>query len=181
MPYAIIRDGQPVEIFAGQPFVTSQMKITTKEEAAWSFSPIGSVINVDHTHSPAALGVYDAADLARFCIHSFARPAAPEGKILESYALALEGDSVVAAGVFADPPVPSEVKRVQGRIQLRREGLLETVETAISSASDEIQEYWASTAIFRRDNAALIAMWRALGRTDDQLDTTFRAAALIEI
>lgn len=179
MPYAIIVEGDPVEVPADVPFWTSQLKITTPEEAAWSGWPIGSVIDKVYNHGPTALDAYSDEDRARYAIHRFAVPAAPDGKVLESYILAMDGDSVVVTPTFGDPPVPAEVTRVQGRLQLQRDGKLATIETAVQAADAEIQIYWADTAIFRRDNALLNGMWTALNWTGEALDQTFRDAAAI--
>lgn len=181
MAFAIIANGQPVEIHLGQPFTSAQFKITTEEEAAWSFSPIGSVIDHPVSHPANALDLYQQADLDKFGIHAFVVPAAPDGKRLASYALSLQGDSVVATGTFADPEVPQEVLRVQGRLQLIAEGLLVAVDAAVTAADATTKEYWASTAVFRRQNPILTAMWAQLGRSPAQLDATFIAAAQIPV
>lgn len=181
MPFAILVDGSPAEVFAGQEFTSTQFKITTEDEAAWSFSPIGSMIDKAYGHLPSALDAWDANDRARFGVMQFELPIPPDGKRLEGYTLALEDDAVVATGEFADPIVPQEVLRVQGRLQLLAEGLLVGVEAAVAGADAVTKEYWASTPKFRRDNAILTAMWAALGRTPEQLDATFIAAANIPV
>lgn len=179
MPYAIIRDGVPVKVFPGVPFTSTQQKIMTAEEAAWSFSPIGSVIDAERSHSAAALEHYTAEDRARFGIHTYAHPLPPPGQLLIGYTLDLEGDSIVATGEFGPPPVPSEVFRVQAKQALRIAGKLADVETAIAAASDEVKIYWADAPSFHRTHPTLLAMATALGMTSDEVDTLFRAAAQI--
>lgn len=179
MPFAILVNGSPVEIPPGQPFATTQFRVKTPAEAAWSLSPVGSVIEHHVNHPGNALELWDGVDLDRFQVYSFVAPVPPDGKRLESHALALVNGAVVATGVFADPVVPDEVLRVQGRLQLIAEGLLPTIEAAVAGADAATKEYWASTAVFRRHNPILTGMWAALGRSPAQLDATFTAAAKI--
>lgn len=179
MPFAIIRAEVPVKVFPGVPFVSSQLKILTDDEAAWAMSPVGSIIDADRSHSAAALDAYTADDRARFCIHSYAHPVPPQGQVLMSYTLALDGDSIVATGVFSVPPVPQEVSRLQAKQALRAGGKLTDVETAIAGASDEVKIYWADASMFHRDHPTLLAMATALGMSSDEVDALFRAAAAI--
>lgn len=179
MPFAIIRDGAPVKVFPGVPFVSTQLKITTEEEAAWSMSPIGSVITAEHSHSAAALDVYGPDDLARFCIHTYARPVAPEGKLLMSYDLSIDMGVIVATGVFAFPAVPAEVSRLQAKQALRIAGKLSDVETAVAGASDEVKIYWAEASSFHRDHPVLLSMTEELGMSPSDVDALFTAAAAI--
>jgi hypothetical protein len=179
MAFAIIHNGAPEEIFGGQAFVSYQLKVTTEEEAAWSLSPIGSTIAAEISHSPGALAAYSADDRARFCIHSYTHPVPPDGKLLASYALSVEGDSITATGVFIDPPVPPEVSRMQAKQALRAAGKLAAVQTAIEAGSEELQIYWADAPSFHRDHPSLLAMAEALSMTSDEVDALFRAAAAI--
>lgn len=179
MAYAIIDNGQPVEIHVGQLFTSTQFKITTEEEAAWSLSPIGSVIEKAYSHPANALEAWDAGDRARYCVHSFAPPTPPNGKRLVSYTLALDGDSVVPTGVYADPEVPAEVSRLQAKQALRIAGRLAGVETAIAAASEEVKIYWADASIFHRNHPTLLAMATALSMSSGDVDALFIAAAQI--
>lgn len=179
MAFAIIEGGQPVEVLPGEVFTTTQFKVTTDQEAAWAMVAVGTLIERAYVHPANALQAWDADDRARYAVHTFAIPVAPDGKRLASYVLTLDGDSVVATGTFADPEVPDEVLRVQGRLQLLSEGLLTTIENAVAAADPPTKEYWASTAVFRRHNTILTGMWAALGRTPAQLDATFIAASQI--
>lgn len=179
MAYAIIVDGAPVEVPTGVPFWTSQLKITTPEEAAWSGWPIGSVIDKVYNHSAEALANFTDDDRARYAIHTFALPAPPAGKVLAAYTLALDGDSIVVTPTFADPPVPAQVSRLQAKQALRIAGNLDAVETAIAAASKEVQIYWADAPIFHRDHPTLLSMATAVQMSSDQVDALFRAAILI--
>lgn len=179
MAFAIIVDGQPVEIISGQPFTSTQFKITTDDEAAWSFEPIGTVIDKEVGHGGTALDAWDDADRARYCVHTFALPVAPDGKHLTGYTLTLDGDSIVATGVFAGPIVPPEVSRLQAKQALRIAGELAAVETAIAAGSEEVQIYWADASMFHRNHPTLLAMSAALSMSPDDVDTLFIAASQI--
>jgi hypothetical protein len=181
--YAIRSGGQLVRVSATSGFATTQLKIVTQEEAAWSFAAIGTVIAFEATVLPGAVNGWSPADFERWQVLSFDDPTPPDGEQLVSTDLAEVDGAVVPTGHFAAIPPPAEVTRAQGRLQLTSEGLLDTVDAYVAaldaSVAQNVQakEYWASTGVFRRDNALLNAMWAALGRTSDQLDATFRGAA----
>lgn len=179
MAFAIIDNGEPVGVIAGAPFTSTQFKVTTAQEAAWALVPVGSVIERAYTHPANALEAWDADDRARYCVHSFALPVPPEGKLLISYVLSLEGDTIVATGEFGDPPVPAEVSRLQAKQALRIAGKLDAVETAVADASDEVKIYWADASSFHRDHPTLQALAAALQMTSDEVDDLFRAAHAI--
>lgn len=179
MPYAVIVDGDPREVFAGQPFKTSQMRITTEAEAAWALVPIGTVIDHPLSHPANALAAYGAEDRDRYLIHSFSVPATPDGKVRTGYTLSRDGETVVADATFTDPPVPAEVSRMQAKQALRIAGKLDAVETAVADASDEVKIYWADASSFHRDHPTLQALATALQMTSDEVDDLFRAAAAI--
>lgn len=179
MAFAIIRDGAPEEIFQGQPFTTTQFLVTTDEEAAWSFSPIGTIIDHPLSHADIALAHYGVDDRVRFCIHAFDLPVPPAGKRLETYGLTIVSGVVVAAGVFSDPEVPAEVSRLQAKQALRQAGKLADVETAIAAASDEVKIYWSDASSFHRDHPTLATMTATLAMSSAEVDDLFRAAAAI--
>lgn len=75
--------------------------------------------------------------------------------------------------------VPAFVTALQGRLALKRSGLLQTVETAIITANGETQIWWEYAAEWHRNNAVLLALGASLGLTSEQIDELFRVAGSI--
>lgn len=81
-------------------------------------------------------------------------------------------------------PVPKSVTSRQGMQQLIIAGLDEQVESAIDGITDVTQRKltraWFHRATdWERDNQQFIALFQALGLTDEQADNHMRAAALL--
>lgn len=92
-----------------------------------------------------------------------------------------------ADGVFTPPvpapePVPQSITMRQCRLQLLTEGLLDDVDTAISSIQDSAarraaQIEWEYAATVVRTSAWVGELAKALGLTDEALDRLFVEAA----
>jgi hypothetical protein len=74
-------------------------------------------------------------------------------------------------------PVPQSISPAQARMALAQNGLLDTVETAVSVSAISVQIYWKHATEFRRDNQMLNDMASQLGLTQAQLDDIFRLGA----
>lgn len=69
------------------------------------------------------------------------------------------------------------VTAVKGRIALKRAGLLETVEQAVTTANGETQVWWEYAAEWHRNSPVLEALGHGIGLTDEQIDKLFAVAA----
>ena len=69
------------------------------------------------------------------------------------------------------------VTAVKGRIALRRAGLLETVEQAVTTTNGETQIWWEYAAEWHRNSPVLQALGAAIGLTEQQIDDLFEVAA----
>lgn len=89
------------------------------------------------------------------------------------------GGDVVAPEVVA--PVPAEVTMRQARLALLAAGLLDDVEAAIAGmdepAKTAAQIEWEYSNALQRDNALVAVLGPALGLSENQIDSLFRAAA----
>lgn len=181
--FAVAKGSAAVALPPGQPFVTYRVRATA-EDAATLGVAAGDYADMIVSHPPNALDAFGSEDLARYGIQTVAVAVPPAGQREAGRTLSVSGDGTITCAVTFEaippPPVPPVVTRVQGRLQLIAEGKLATVDAAVAQAGAVTQEYWASTGIFRRDNATLAAMWAQLGWSTAALDATFRAAAAIE-
>lgn len=82
---------------------------------------------------------------------------------------------------YTPPPalIPQKVSRFQARAALLMEGLLATVEAAISDADPLVQMAWADAQEFQRHSPTINAMATALGLSDEQVDDLFVKASEI--
>jgi hypothetical protein len=76
--------------------------------------------------------------------------------------------------------VPTAITPLQGRIVLKRAGLLDTVEAAIVQANGETQIWWEYATLWHRSHPVLIALGTSLGLTSEQVDSLFIQAAGIQ-
>lgn len=176
--------GQPVELIPTLGFTTYSVLVTCENEAAWSFTPVGQRAAFEVNHPPGALLSYGSDDLERYGVAVLAVPATPQGKRLTGYTLGLDrrGQPKVQAATFEPlppPAVPRTVSRMQAKLALHAQGLLDDVEAAVAAAPREVQIYWTEVAELHRDHAILNQMTGALGWTSEQVDDLFRAAAAI--
>lgn len=174
--------GRPVAIPSTGPVTTWWVVVADEREAAWSFTPVGSRAPFEVNHPPGQAQAYDAETRRRFCIHEVELAAPPEGEKVAGCSLSLEVDVIVAHPVFEPlptPPPPLTVSRMQAKLALHAQGLLDDVEAAVASASREVQIYWAEVSELHRDHSILIEVTSALGLTSEQVDDLFRAAAAI--
>lgn len=73
---------------------------------------------------------------------------------------------------------PKVVTMRQARLALLQSGLLATVETAITSGTDEtIKIEWEYATEVKRDWASLIVLMTALGKTSADIDALFQLAS----
>jgi hypothetical protein len=183
---ALDDSGEPVQLDPSQPFTTWRVLVQTAEDAAVMAAAVGAYAAVEVQHFPPALDVWTSDDRARFGVEVLTIAGAPDGKVRTGLTLAYtqSTDTITASQTFGDAPaepVPQIVQRVQGRIALLNAGKLAALDAAMASAEEPAREYWASTAIFRRDNPILTASWAAQGGTDAELDALFVAAAEIPL
>lgn len=75
---------------------------------------------------------------------------------------------------------PQSISRFQGRTVLKRAGLFQSVEAAISQADEFTQDAWADAIEWRRGSAMISALGGALGLTEEEIDELFITAASIE-
>ena len=97
-------------------------------------------------------------------------------EVVEVTELVREYTPVVVDGVAyaLEITLPSVVTMRQARLALLQSGLLATVETAITTGTDEAMKIeWEYATDVRRDWASLIALTGTLGMTAEQLDELF--------
>ena len=86
-----------------------------------------------------------------------------------------------AGGVFSPPApvvsVPASVTAPQLREGLTALGMRAALEAVVAKQSQAVQDYYAFSTVFSRDNPQLAAIAAAGGFTDAQVDAVFVAAA----
>lgn len=90
-----------------------------------------------------------------------------------------ELEAQIASGVDGNG-VPNAITPLQGRLSLKRAGLLEAVESAIVTANGETQIWWEYATIWHRNHSLLNALAASLGLTSEQVDELFVVAGAIE-
>lgn len=173
--------GAPVEIHPGDAFTTYSVVVGSNQEAAWTFSPVGSIVPLEVNHAPNALDLYAAEDLARFRIAKLTLADAPAGKQLGSYAVSLSGlGEIILSAVWVNPPpapVPFSVPAVNAKLVLAQAGHLSTIKAIIAQADEAAQIWWEAATVFQRDHPMVVNFGAALGLTSAQIDDLFRLAA----
>lgn len=96
---------------------------------------------------------------------------------LEARVAALEAQ--LANGVDQNG-VPTAITPLQGRLALKRAGLLESVESAIVQANGETQIWWEYATLWHRTHQLLNALATSLGLSSGQVDELFVVAREIE-
>lgn len=98
--------------------------------------------------------------------------------------LEVEAGWIATETGFEPPPipVPTSVTRRQAIQQLIIEGLDDDVQAVIDSIPSAtqrklLQAWYDESQVFERNRPEINQMWLALGRTQEQLDQTFIAAA----
>lgn len=76
--------------------------------------------------------------------------------------------------------VPTAITPLQGRLALKRAGLLESVESAIVQANGETQIWWEYATLWHRTHPLLNALATSLGLSSQQVDELFTVAGAIE-
>lgn len=81
------------------------------------------------------------------------------------------------------PPTPEfpPVSRMQAILALHDVGLLDQVNAIVAAADVRTRLAWETATDFHRSSPTIAALWRALGRTEEQLDALFVAAKRIEV
>ena len=181
MPYAIVRNGQAVELDPALPFTTYELMVTTEEEAAWSFTPIGQYAPCEVIHAAGSLAGMDSVDRARFRIVRSDPPTPAPGHTAQYQIIVQDGAPLfIWSEVSTGPQVPVKVSRMQAKMALLGSGLLAAVEAAIAASDDAaLKLYWAEASDFHRDHPALNGMTAVLGMTSEQVDDLFIAASQI--
>lgn len=73
--------------------------------------------------------------------------------------------------------IPDRVSKKQAKIQLHREGLLDTVINLINASGVEAQILWTDADYFERNDPLFIQIAGALGKDDAALDQFFLTAS----
>lgn len=124
-------------------------------------SPAGAVLNLVNWDGKTA---YDVTPNTLV-------PATPAAAIGGTY----------AGGVFTPPApvvsVPASVTAPQLREGLTALGMRAALEAVVAKQSQAVQDYYAFSTVFSRDNPQLAAIAAAGGFTDAQVDAVFVAAA----
>jgi hypothetical protein len=97
--------------------------------------------------------------------------------MLEARVVELEAE--LATGVDENG-VPTVISPLQGRLALKRTGLLESVEAAIVQASGETQIWWEYATLWHRTHSLLNGLASSLGLTSEQVDELFILAGAIQ-
>ena len=103
-------------------------------------------------------------------------------EVLEVTELVREYTPVVVDGVAyaLEITLPSVVTMRQARLALLQSGLLATVETAITTGTDEAMKIeWEYATEIKRDWNSLVALTTALGMTSAELDDLFQLASTL--
>lgn len=95
---------------------------------------------------------------------------------------AYENGSFTAPAETVEQIVPEAISPAQGRIALKRAGLLEQVIALVdaSGSNSELEIWWDYATLWERNNANVIALGEALQLTAEQIDDLFRTAAAID-
>jgi len=100
-----------------------------------------------------------------------------EKATLEARVAELEAE--LASGVDENG-VPIAITPLQGRLALKRAGLLESVEAAIVQENGETQIWWEYATLWHRSHSLLNALVTSLGLSSDQVDDLFKVAGAIQ-
>lgn len=96
---------------------------------------------------------------------------------LESRVAELEAE--LSSGVDENG-VATAITPLQGRLALKRAGLLDAVEAAIVQANGETQIWWEYATLWHRTHSLLNALAASLGLSSEQVDELFIVAGAIE-
>lgn len=75
--------------------------------------------------------------------------------------------------------IPDRVSKKQAKIQLHREGLLDTVVNIINAAGVEAQIMWTDADYFERNDPLFVQVAGALGKDSAALDQFFLTASTL--
>jgi hypothetical protein len=111
-------------------------------------------------------------------------PGPQPGQVASTQTVRFDGTQTVVTQTYVAAPVlppvvPSAVTPVQGRIALRRAGLIDAVKAAVAASSGEAQDWFEYATIWERDNPMLDALGTQLGLKSEQIDGLFIQAAAI--
>lgn len=137
-------------------------------------------------HQANIASLWSEAERKAVGLYPIVESAIPEGKVSTGSTLVYDAvaDTVTRTHTLADappPPVPQAVTMFQAREQLRRDGLLATVDAAVAEADEPTRLAWEYALELRRESPTVLAIAGILGLTDAQMDTMFRNAVAIEV
>lgn len=158
--FAIIVNGQPVEIETGKVFVCGG---GFQHPANW-------------------FDLYFQYDLDRYNILPIEEASpAPEGQTITGKSLSLVDGNVVEYATYSPVviEVPERISMMQARMVLLNAGLLDEVQTFVASAPTAVQIYWEYASHIHRDHEVVVAIGEELSLNSDALDALFIAGALI--
>jgi hypothetical protein len=71
------------------------------------------------------------------------------------------------------------VSPVQLRLALSAAGLRTASEALVDAATPDVKDYWEYSVAYHRDHPLIVQFGAALGKTPEEIDAIFEAAALI--
>lgn len=96
----------------------------------------------------------------------------PHGR--EIFAELISGDYGPIAEYVAPPPVL--VGSFKFRKMLNKSGLREAVEAYVKKSSQDVQDEWQLSIVLQRSGPFVLALQKALKKTDKEMDDLFRSA-----
>jgi len=104
-------------------------------------------------------------------------PDLPEGTVYESCFLNEDGLTYTVVGLTELNGVPLTISTLQGKLQLIRMGLLDTIEGMISQQGAQEKIYWEYATTWERSSSILNRLAPTIGMTQEALDQFFISAS----
>jgi hypothetical protein len=104
-------------------------------------------------------------------------PDLPEGAVYESYFLNEDGLTYTVTGVTELNGVPLTISTLQGKLQLIKMGLLDTIEGMITQEGAAEKIYWEYAIEWERSSPILNRLAPAVGMDQNGLDQFFISAS----
>ena len=107
-------------------------------------------------------------------------PDIPEGLIYESCTLNPDGITYTVTGVTQINGVPMVISTLQGKLQLIKMGLLDTLEVIIAQAGSTEKFYWEYATTWERASPILNRLAPVIGMSQEGLDNFFIEASKLK-
>lgn len=104
-------------------------------------------------------------------------PDLPQGTVFESMYLNEDGETYTVIGVTEINGVPLTISTLQGKLQLIKMGLLDTLELIIAQAGAEERIYWEYATTWERTSLILNRLAPTIGMSQTDLDNFFISAS----